>query len=111
MWGGHSNGVKAFVSPDRGDKKGGTANKNSNINNNNQNDNDQHYGSGNGGSGSSGTAQEEKKGGALAGSEGINAVWPPKFLIALTNKGKEEDFMAIKGSKLPQRPKNLFGAL
>ncbi|KAH0994276.1 hypothetical protein GBA52_018140 [Prunus armeniaca] len=32
-------------------------------------------------------------------------VWPPKFVIALTNKEKEEDFMAIKGSKLPQRPK------
>ncbi|XP_042034778.1 uncharacterized protein LOC121781145 [Salvia splendens] len=32
-------------------------------------------------------------------------MWPPKFVIALTNKEKEEDFMAIKGSKLPQRPK------
>lgn len=86
-------------------QKGGTAKKNSNINTNHQNDNHHHYGSGSGDSGSSETAQEGKKGGALAGSEGINAVWPPKFLIALTNKEKEEDFMAIKGFKLPQRPK------
>lgn len=84
---GHSNGVKTFVSPDRGDKKGGTAKKNSNINTNHQNDNHHHYGSGSGGSGSSETAQEGKKGGALAGSEeGINAVWPPKFLIASLDK-------------------------
>nr|GEZ48548.1 transmembrane protein 185-like [Tanacetum cinerariifolium] len=32
-------------------------------------------------------------------------VWPPKFAIGLTNKEKEEDFLAIEGSKLPQRPK------
>ncbi|KAL9678019.1 hypothetical protein QQ045_015857 [Rhodiola kirilowii] len=45
-------------------------------------------------------------GGSSSGSEVIPpAVWPPKFVIALTNKEKEEDFMAIKGSKLPQRPK------
>ena len=31
-------------------------------------------------------------------------VWP-KFIIALSSKEKEEDFMAIKGSKLPLRPK------
>uniref|UniRef100_A0A0C9RXJ8 TSA: Wollemia nobilis Ref_Wollemi_Transcript_5725_1762 transcribed RNA sequence n=1 Tax=Wollemia nobilis TaxID=56998 RepID=A0A0C9RXJ8_9CONI len=31
-------------------------------------------------------------------------VWP-KIVIALSNKEKEEDFMAMKGSKLPQRPK------
>lgn len=29
----------------------------------------------------------------------------PKFMIALSHKEKEEDFMAIKGSKLPIRPK------
>lgn len=29
----------------------------------------------------------------------------PKFMIALSHKEKEEDFMTIKGSKLPQRPK------
>ncbi|XP_075486707.1 uncharacterized protein LOC142526298 isoform X2 [Primulina tabacum] len=103
---GHSNGVKkTFVSPDRVEKKGGTANKNNNINSNHQNDNHHHQGSGSGGSGSSETAQEGKKGDDLAGSQGGNALWPPKFLIALTNKEKEEDFMAIKGSKLPQKPK------
>lgn len=31
-------------------------------------------------------------------------VWP-KVVIALSSKEKEEDFMAIKGSKLPQRPR------
>ncbi|XP_073312941.1 uncharacterized protein [Primulina huaijiensis] len=102
---GHRNGVETFVSPDRGDKKGGTANENSNIDSNHQNDNHHHQGSGSGGSGSSETAQEGKKGGDLAGSEGSNTLWPPKFLLALTNKEKEEDFMAIKGSKLPQRPR------
>eukprot|EP00249_Psilotum_nudum_P022678 c28606_g1_i6 orf=954-1703(+) len=29
----------------------------------------------------------------------------PKFIIALSRKEKEEDFLAIKGSKLPPRPK------
>lgn len=29
----------------------------------------------------------------------------PKLLIALSSKEKEEDFMAMKGCKLPQRPK------
>lgn len=29
----------------------------------------------------------------------------PRFFIALSNKEKEEDFMAMKGCKLPQRPK------
>ncbi|KZV42007.1 hypothetical protein F511_14321 [Dorcoceras hygrometricum] len=100
---GHSNGAKIFISPDRGDKKGGTVNKNSNIISNHQNA--QRQGTGSGCSGSSETAQEGKKVSYLAGSEGINAVWLPKFVIPLTNKEKEEDFMAIKGSKLPQRPK------
>ncbi|KAG7029150.1 hypothetical protein SDJN02_10335, partial [Cucurbita argyrosperma subsp. argyrosperma] len=31
-------------------------------------------------------------------------VWP-KLFIALSSKEKEEDFMAMKGCKLPQRPK------
>lgn len=31
-------------------------------------------------------------------------VWP-KFFVALSSKEKEEDFMAMKGCKLPQRPK------
>lgn len=50
------------------------------------------------------TASSETKGGSSSGG-GSDVVWPPKFMIALTNKEKEEDFMAIKGSKLPQRPK------
>jgi hypothetical protein len=29
----------------------------------------------------------------------------PRFFIALSNKEKEEDFMAMKGCKLPQRPR------
>jgi hypothetical protein len=29
----------------------------------------------------------------------------PRFFISLSNKEKEEDFMAMKGCKLPQRPK------
>lgn len=29
----------------------------------------------------------------------------PKFLISLSRKEKEDDFFAIKGAKLPQRPK------
>lgn len=31
-------------------------------------------------------------------------VWP-KLFITLSNKEKEEDFLAMKGCKLPQRPK------
>ncbi|CAK9145319.1 unnamed protein product [Ilex paraguariensis] len=111
---GHSNGVKGrLASPDRGgahDKK--TINHHTNatrsITNNHNDDNKNGFvvvGSG-GGSASSGTAHDSKKGGgSSSGSEAIPAVWPPKFVIALTNKEKEEDFMVLKGSKLPQRPK------
>ncbi|KAF6139690.1 hypothetical protein GIB67_002495 [Kingdonia uniflora] len=60
-------------------------------------------------SASSDTAHDSKKGGGSSSggtsSEPVIPVWLPKFVIALTNKEKEEDFMAIKGSKLPQRPK------
>ncbi|KAE8718869.1 vacuolar-processing enzyme-like [Hibiscus syriacus] len=85
---GQSNGaVRGFASPDRGahDKRVGAA--------------------------SSDMAHDSRKGGSSSGSGEAAAaaappiVWPPKFVIALTNKEKEEDFMAIKGSKLPQRPK------
>lgn len=31
-------------------------------------------------------------------------VWP-KFFVSLSSKEKEEDFMAMKGCKPPQRPK------
>jgi len=52
------------------------------------------------------TTSSSKGGGVSSGGVGGDiVVWPPKFMIALTNKEKEEDFMAIKGSKLPQRPK------
>ncbi|XP_047322518.1 GATA zinc finger domain-containing protein 14-like isoform X2 [Impatiens glandulifera] len=44
-------------------------------------------------------------GGSSSGSDAMVAPWPPKFVIGLTNKEKEEDFFAFKGSKLPQRPK------
>ncbi|KAH6835774.1 hypothetical protein C2S53_003014 [Perilla frutescens var. hirtella] len=114
---GHSNGVRGLTSPDRGEKRGCTtgnnnsttthhhSNKNTNNNSTHHNDNHYQHGGGGGGSGSSGTAHDEKKGGSSSGGDTIAAVWPPKFVIALTNKEKEEDFMAIKGSKLPQRPK------
>lgn len=109
---GHSNGVRGLASPDRGERKGtSTSNHNNSHHHNNKNNNsnhynDNHHGSGaGGGSGSSETAHDGKKGGSSSGGDTIAAVWPPKFVIALTNKEKEEDFMAIKGSKLPQRPK------
>ena len=51
------------------------------------------------------TTSSETKGGESSSGGGTDVVWPPKFMISLTNKEKEEDFMAIKGSKLPQRPK------
>ncbi|WOG97987.1 hypothetical protein DCAR_0417328 [Daucus carota subsp. sativus] len=37
-------------------------------------------------------------------SKSKGAVWP-KLYISLSSKEKEEDFMAMKGCKLPQRPK------
>lgn len=97
MRGGQSNGsVRGIASPDRGahDKKG-THNNHLNDNNNNKS------------VVSSDTAHESKKGGGSPSGSGDVAppVWPPKFVIALTNKEKEEDFLLLKGSKLPQRPK------
>ena len=41
--------------------------------------------------------------GGLTEEKGTTAI--PRFFIALSNKEKEEDFMAMKGCKLPQRPK------
>lgn len=98
MRGQSNGGVRAFASPDRGahDKRG---TRNNNHHNNHNND----Y---NKSGASSETAHDSKKGGSSSASgEAAPPVWPPKFVIALTNKEKEEDFMAIKGSKLPQRPK------
>ncbi|KAJ0090545.1 hypothetical protein Patl1_12991 [Pistacia atlantica] len=104
---GQSNGggVRGFASPDRGahDKRG-TRNNNHHTSNNNNNNNHNHDYNKSGAS--SETAHDSKKGGSSSASgEAAPSVWPPKFVIALTNKEKEEDFMAIKGSKLPQRPK------
>lgn len=101
---GQSNGMRRVCSPDSGsaqDKKvtGGAHNSNTHHNNNCNND------GGGGGSGSTETAHDSRKGGSSSGSEAIPVVWPPKFMIGLTNKEKEEDFLALKGSKLPQRPK------
>ncbi|GFP91214.1 hypothetical protein PHJA_001265400 [Phtheirospermum japonicum] len=82
----HSNGVRGLASPDR---------KVASISNNNNSKR----------SGSPEIAHDGKRSGSPGGGDTIAAMWPPKFVIALTNKEKEEDFMAIKGSKLPQRPK------
>lgn len=38
------------------------------------------------------------------GDSKAKVVWP-KLFISLSSKEKEEDFMAMKGCKLPQRPK------
>lgn len=78
---------------------------NKNISSNHYNNNHHQGSGGSGGSGSSEIARDGVLGGSSSGSDTITAVCPPKFVIALTNKEKEEDFMAIKGSKLPQRPK------
>ncbi|KAF5206897.1 putative Serine/Threonine-kinase [Thalictrum thalictroides] len=104
MKGQSNGGVKAGnISPDRvvGEEK----DHHKKGNNNNNNNNNGVVVGGGGASGSSETAQDSKKGGSSSGSGEAIPVWLPKFVIALTNKEKEEDFMAIKGSKLPQRPK------
>ncbi|KAE8669079.1 vacuolar-processing enzyme-like [Hibiscus syriacus] len=108
---GQSNGaVRGFSSPDRGahDKRVGGNNHNNNNNHHHHHRSSSH--NNNKSAASSDMAHDSKKGGSSSGSGEAAAatapiVWPPKFVIALTNKEKEEDFMAIKGSKLPQRPK------
>ncbi|KAG4144571.1 hypothetical protein ERO13_D05G045600v2 [Gossypium hirsutum] len=105
MRGQSNGGVRGFTSPDRGvhEKRGG----NNNNYNHHSNNHDNHHHN-NKSAASSETAQDSKKGGSSSGSGEIAPapmVWPPKFVIALTNKEKEEDFMTFKGSKLPQRPK------
>ncbi|KAK3213050.1 hypothetical protein Dsin_017756 [Dipteronia sinensis] len=108
MRGQSNGGARGFASPDRGggagahDKRGTRNNNNHNHHNNNNNNDYNKSGA------SSETAHDSKKGGSSSASGEAVAppvVWPPKFAIALTNKEKEEDFLAIKGSKLPQRPK------
>ncbi|XVE70957.1 hypothetical protein DITRI_Ditri10aG0111400 [Diplodiscus trichospermus] len=92
MRGQSNGGVRGFASPDN--------------NNHHSNNDNHHHHHNNKSAASSETAHDSKKGGSSSGSgEAAPPVWPPKFVIALTNKEKEEDFMAIKGSKLPQRPK------
>ncbi|XP_019261792.1 PREDICTED: uncharacterized protein DDB_G0283357-like [Nicotiana attenuata] len=112
-----SNGLRGMASPDKvgaHDKRGSAHvnhhnhHQNSKTNNNDDASNNHHHHGVGGGSASSETAHDSKKGGgggSSSGSDAIPMVWPPKFVIGLTNKEKEEDFMAIKGSKLPQRPK------
>ncbi|MQM11969.1 hypothetical protein Taro_044880 [Colocasia esculenta] len=44
--------------------------------------------------------------GCGVGEEKVRGRWVlPRFFISLSSKEKEEDFMAMKGCKLPQRPK------
>ena len=47
----------------------------------------------------------EEKGGGVGGSSSNSSsfVWP-KLCTTLSKKEKEEDFLAMKGCKLPQRP-------
>lgn len=97
----HGNGVRGLASPDRGGAQDRKVNGNHHINNHSSK-NHHHTNDNNNGSASS---DSKKGGGSSSGSDAIPVVWPPKFVIALTNKEKEEDFLAIKGSKLPQRPK------
>ncbi|XP_062097134.1 uncharacterized protein LOC133803180 isoform X2 [Humulus lupulus] len=107
MRGQSNGGVRGITSPDRGahDKKGAATNHN-HHHHHHHNENNHNNKS----AASSETAHDSKKGGGSSSGSGELAavappVWPPKFVIALTNKEKEEDFFAFKGSKLPQRPK------
>ncbi|KAL2557120.1 hypothetical protein Fot_01859 [Forsythia ovata] len=52
----------------------------------------------------SGTFDDSSKAFANPKEENRKIVWP-KLLVTLSSKEKEEDFMAMKGCKLPQRPK------
>ncbi|KAK8660789.1 hypothetical protein V6N13_051698 [Hibiscus sabdariffa] len=107
---GQSNGaaLRGFASPDR--RVGGGNNHNNNHHHHRSSSHNNHDNNHSKSAASSEMAHDSKKGGSSSGSGEAAAppppiVWPPKFVIALTNKEKEEDFMAIKGSKLPQRPK------
>ncbi|KDP34127.1 hypothetical protein JCGZ_07698 [Jatropha curcas] len=114
MRGQSNGGVRSLSSPDRAahDKRNANNNHNNhhhhhNSNHENKNNNNNHNNNNKSGA-SSETAHDSKKGGGSSSGSGEAAppvVWPPKFVIALTNKEKEEDFIAFKGSKLPQRPK------
>ncbi|KAE8656597.1 vacuolar-processing enzyme-like [Hibiscus syriacus] len=105
MRGQSNGGVRGFASPDSAHEKRGGNQNNYNHYHTNNNDNHHHR---NKSTASSETAHDSRKGGSSSGSGEVAPapiVWPPKFMIALTNKEKEEDFMVLKGSRLPQRPK------
>ena len=105
MRGGQSKvgGLRRIASPDKGahDER---SNSNHHHHNSNNHENHNH-------NNKSAASSDSKKGGrSSSGGSGEPPpppppFWPPKFDIALTNKEKEEDFFAFKGSKLPQRPK------
>ena len=110
MRGQSNGGVRGIASPDRGahDKKGTNNNNNNNHHHHHHHTHHHHNETNKSAASSLETAHDSKKGGSSSGSGepvAVPPVWPPKFVIALTNKEKEEDFIAFKGSKLPQRPK------
>ncbi|XP_020548842.1 uncharacterized protein LOC105159634 isoform X2 [Sesamum indicum] len=80
--GGEENG-KITVERDAGNEVGDEENPHKHNNNNNNN--------------------KKKKGDVMSGV--IKKIVWPKVCIGLSSKEKEEDFMAMKGCKLPQRPK------
>ncbi|KAL9376534.1 hypothetical protein Peur_030654 [Populus x canadensis] len=108
MRGGQSNGggLRRIASPGKGahDKR-----SNNHTNHHHHNSSKDHENHNNNNSAAS--SDTKKGGGSSSGGSGEAPppppppVWPPKFVIALTNKEKEEDFFVFKGSKLPQRPK------
>nr|ACG45134.1 hypothetical protein [Zea mays] len=49
--------------------------------------------------------QQQHAGAAAATSKPASKVEMPRIYTTLSRKEKEEDFMAMKGTKLPQRPK------
>ncbi|XP_078431975.1 uncharacterized protein LOC144703632 isoform X2 [Wolffia australiana] len=52
-----------------------------------------------------GKAVENGEGGGSSSSGGGEAAAWPRFVVALSTREKEEDYLLFKGSKLPQRPK------
>ncbi|XP_034891012.1 uncharacterized protein [Populus alba] len=109
MRGGQSNGggLRRIASPDKGTHDERSNNNHHHHHSSNNHENHNH-------NNKSAASSDSKKGGrSSSGGSGEPPppppppppVWPPKFVIALTNKEKEEDFFAFKGSKLPQRPK------
>ncbi|CAK7353060.1 unnamed protein product [Dovyalis caffra] len=101
----YGGGLRRVASPDKGahDKRGNNNHHHHNSSNNHENHNHNNK--------SVASSDSKKGGGSSSGGSGEAPpppeppVWPPKFVISLTNKEKEEDFFAFKGSKLPQRPK------